>query len=164
MTAVGPEDAHHPLLEPRLERLADCVIQVGRPIDIGVTPVGRRRLIPILSGRLNGPLLFGRVLPGGADFQLISSPTQARIEARYVVETDEGDQIYLENAGLRVAPADVVDKINRGIAVDPDLVYFRTTPRFETASLRWAWLMETVFIGAGARFPDRVELSFFRVR
>lgn len=157
-------DAHHPLLEPRLERLADCVIQVGRPIDIGQTPIGRRRLIPITGGRLNGPLLFGRVLPGGADFQLIGTATQARIEARYVVETDEGEQIYLENVGIRVAPAEVVEQINRGIAVDPDLVYFRTTPRFETASPRWAWLMESVFIGTGARFPDRVELSFFRVR
>ena len=153
-----------PLLEPRLERVADCVIEVGRPLDIGDTPVGRRRLIPITSGRVNGPLLFAKVLPGGADFQLVSTPTQAQIQARYILETDEGEQIYVENTGLRVAPADLVDKINRGIAVDPDLVYFRTTPRFETAAPRWTWLMESLFIGTGARFPDRVELSFFRVR
>lgn len=154
----------HPLLEPRLERVADCVIEVGRPLDIGQTPMGRRRLIPILGGRVNGPQLFARVLPGGADFQLITNPTQAFIEARYVLETDDGEQIYLENAGMRVAPAEIVEKINRGIAVDPDLVYFRTAPRFETASPKWAWLMESLFVGTGARFPDRVELSFFRVR
>jgi hypothetical protein len=152
-----------PLPEPRLERVADCVIEVGRPIDIGQTPVGRRRLIPITAGRVNGPMLFAKVLPGGADFQRIATPTQAFIEARYVLETDEGEQIYLENTGMRVAPAELVDKINRGIPVDPDRVYFRTTPRFETAAPRWTWLMESLFIGTGARFPDRVELSFFRV-
>ena len=26
-----------------------------------------------------------------------------------------------------------------------------------------AWLTESVFIGTGARFPDRVELAFYRV-
>jgi hypothetical protein len=104
------------------------------------------------------------VLPGGADFQLITTPTQAVIEARYILETDDGEQIYLENRGMRVAPAGIVEKINQGIPVDPDLVYFRTTPRFETAAPHWTWLMESLFVGTGARFPDRVELSFFRVR
>jgi len=156
--------AAQPLQEPRLERVADCIIEVGRPIDIGLTPVGRRRLIPITAGRVNGPQLFAKVLPGGADFQLITTPTQAFIEARYILETDDGEQIYLENRGMRVAPAEIVEKINQGIPVDPDLVYFRTTPRFETAAPRWGWLMESLFVGTGARFPDRVELSFFRVR
>jgi hypothetical protein len=36
-------------------------------------------------------------------------------------------------------------------------------PRFETAALRLQWMMASVFVGPGARFPDRVELSFFRV-
>ena len=77
----------HPLLEPRLERVADCVIEVGRPIDIGQTPRGRRRLIPIVGGRVNGPQLFAKVLPGGADFQLITTPTQAFIDRFAAVYT-----------------------------------------------------------------------------
>jgi hypothetical protein len=156
--------ATQPLLEPRLERVADCVIAVGRPLDIGITPTGRRRLIPITGGRVNGPLLFGKVLPGGADFQRIATPSQAFIEARYVIETDDGEQIYLENVGMRVASPEAVERINQGLLVDPADVYFRTTPRFETAAPRWSWMMESIFIGTGARFPDRVELSFFRVR
>jgi hypothetical protein len=151
------------LPEPLLERIADCVIEVAVPIDIGQTPMGRRRLVPITAGRIDGPVLFAKVLPGGADFQLIATPSQAFIQARYILETPEGEQIYLENTGMRVAAPEVVAQINQGVAVDPALVYFRTTPRFETAAPRWLWLMESVFVGTGARYPDRVELSFFRV-
>ncbi len=148
---------------PTLERIADCTVEVSAPMDIGQTPAGRRRLIPITAGRMNGPVLFGKVLPGGADFQLLTSPTQSFIQARYILETTEGELIYLENTGMRIAAPEVIAQINAGQVVDPALVYFRTTPRFETASPRLAWLMESVFIGTGARFPDHVEVSFFRV-
>jgi hypothetical protein len=148
---------------PTLERVVDCVVHVGAPMDIGETPVGRRRIIPITSGSMNGPMLHGHVLPGGADFQLLSSPTQSFIQARYILQTREGEQIFIENTGMRVASPEVIEQINQGQQVDPALVYFRTTPRFETASPRLRWMMESVFIGTGARYPDRVELSFFRV-
>ena len=44
--------------------------------------------------------------------------------------------------------------------VDPALIYFRSTPRFETAAPEYRWLMQSLFICSGARFPDRVELRF----
>lgn len=148
---------------PGLERIVDCVVHVAAPMDVGETPVGRRRIIPITSGSMNGPLLQGHVLPGGADFLLLTSATQSFIQARYILQTLEGEQIFIENTGMRVAAPEVIDRINRGQVVDPALVYFRTTPRFETASPRLKWMMESVFVGTGARYPDRVELSFFRV-
>lgn len=148
---------------PTLERVVDCVVHVAEPMDIGETPMGRRRLIPITSGTMNGPLLHGQVLPGGADFQLLTSPTQSFIQARYILQTDEGEQIFIENTGMRVASPEVIAQINQGQPVDPALVYFRTTPRFETASPRLSWMMASVFVGTGARYPDRVVLSFFRV-
>jgi len=151
------------LSTPRLERVVDCVVQVAEPLDVGETPVGRRRIVPITAGTMSGPLLFGHVLPGGADFQLLTSPTQSFIQARYILHTREGEQIFIENTGMRVASAQAMAQINQGQVVDPALVYFRTTPRFETASPRLRWMMESVFVGTGARFPDRVELSFFRV-
>jgi hypothetical protein len=151
------------LQTPTLERIADCVVHVAPPQDIGETPIGRRRLIPITSGTMNGPLLFGHVLPGGADFQLLTSPTQSFIQARYILQTTEGEQIFVENTGMRVASPEVIAQLNAGQSVDPALVYFRTSPRFETAAPRWLWLMESVFIGTGARFPNHVEVSFFRV-
>ncbi len=60
----------------------------------------------VLSGTASGPLLNGRILPGGADFQLIRHGsgdgwTTADIEARYVLETDDGARIYIVNAGVQ---------------------------------------------------------------
>lgn len=151
------------LSTPTLERIVDCMVQVSDPMDVGETPLGRRRIVPITAGTMSGPVLFGHVLPGGADFQLLTSPTQSFIQARYILQTREGEQIFIENTGMRVASAEVIARINQGQVVDPALVYFRTTPRFDTASPRLQWMMASVFIGTGARFPDRVELSFFRV-
>ena len=147
---------------PALERVADLSVRVSPPIDVGETPQGRRRLIPILDGVVRGQL-SGRVLAGGADAQLINSPTLTTMEARYVIETERGELVYVENRGLRAADPEVMALLNRGEVVDPARVYFRSSPRFETAAPRLAWLMSSVFVASGARFPDRVELSVFRV-
>ena len=147
---------------PALERVADLIVRVSPPIDVGETPQGRRRLVPILDGEVYGELR-GRVLPGGADVQVIGAGGLTTMQARYVIETSEGELVYVDNNGLRSAAPEVMAMLNRGEIVDPARVYFRSTPRFETAAPRLAWLMSTLFVASGARFPDRVELSVFRV-
>jgi hypothetical protein len=54
-------------------------------------------------------------------------------------------------------------RLIRGEKVDPQLVYFRCTPQFETASPALSWISERLFIGTGARHPDRVVMRFFEV-
>jgi hypothetical protein len=54
-------------------------------------------------------------------------------------------------------------KIIRGEPVDPSTVYFRCSPSFETASPSLAWIAERLFIGTGARHPDKVVMRFFEV-
>jgi hypothetical protein len=56
-----------------------------------------------------------------------------------------------------------MDKLVAGEPVPPDSYYFRTTPRFEVASERLAWMMRTIFVAVGIREPDRVRIRFFRV-
>ena len=51
----------------------------------------------------------------------------------------------------------------RGEPVDPQAIYFRCAPTFEVSDEGLRWLTESVFIGPGARFPDRIEMRFFRV-
>ena len=41
------------------------------PLDFGQTQAGHRRVIPIAGGVVSGPKLQGRVVPGGADWQLL---------------------------------------------------------------------------------------------
>ncbi|MGV2863863.1 DUF3237 domain-containing protein [Achromobacter sp. AGC39] len=148
---------------PRLEPVTTVIVQVGAPQEVGDTPQGRRRVIPITGGTAQGPRLTGKVLPGGADFQMIRSATYTDIHARYVIETPEGDRVYVENTGIRTGQADDIARLVRGEPVDPARIYFRSYPRFETAAPALGWMNESLFIGTGARYPDRVELRFYRI-
>jgi len=145
-------------MTPELIHIADLVVRIAPPIEIG-----SRRMIPIAGGEVVGPRLRGKVLPGGADSQIMRPDGVTELQARYVIETEEKHLIYVENTGLRHGPPELMAKLQRGEAVDPALIYFRAVPRFETAAPGYAWLMRSLFICSGARFPDRVELRFFQV-
>jgi hypothetical protein len=112
---------------------------------------------------VSGPLLSGRVLPGGADSQLIRTETETVAEARYVIETDEGERVYVENTGLRTGSAEDIARLRQDLPVDPARIYFRSTPRFETSAPRLAVLTSHVFVGSGVRHPTGVVFDFFRV-
>ena len=152
-----------PLDAPALARFADLTVQVAPPIEVGAVGHGQRRVIPILGGSCVGRDWSARVLPGGADFQLIVNERVARLEARYVLETDAGDRIYVQNDAVRTAAPEVMAKLIRGEPVDPADVYFRCAPRFETAAPALAWIMERLFLGVGWRRPDAVVMRFFEV-
>lgn len=155
---------------PALEHVADFVFRLAPVIEVGGSALGNRRVIPIVDGIVSGPRLNGRILPGGADFQLIrhDEPDErigvADIEARYVLETDDGARIYIVNAGVRSGTEADIAQLNAGGTVDPSRLYFRTAPRFETAAPAYLWLMRHTFVATGARYPDRVVLRYFVVR
>jgi len=151
------------LATPALRFFADLEVDVGQPQELGRTTRGVRRLIPILGGRATGDGWTARVLPGGADFQLIASATSAELDARYMLETDAGDLIYVQNRAVRSGPAELIARLARGEPVDPSQIYFRCSPTFETASKTLAWINERMFVGTGARHPDRVVLRFFEL-
>lgn len=148
---------------PALVHVADLNVEIGAPIVVGTTPHGLRRVIPITGGTVEGLRLAGRILPGGADFQNIRDDGLAELHARYVIEASSGALVYVENTGIRHGPREAIERLNRGETVDPALIYFRTVPRFETASPALAWLTRGIFLCSGARHPDRVQLSFFEV-
>jgi hypothetical protein len=130
---------------------------------VGQTPEGLRRIVPILGGSVGGLRLEGEILGAGADFQLFRSDGVTILEARYVLRTADGALIAVNNVGLRRGPTDAMARLAGGEAVDPDLIYFRTAFKFETEHENYRWLMRSLFIGAGARHPDRVEIGVFEV-
>ena len=152
-----------PLPPPQLTFAFAVHVSVGAPMEIGEVPGGRRRIVPILGGTFDGPGIRGRVLPGGADWQLIQPDGFSALDTRYALETDRGQIVYVQNAGIRDAPPDVMEKLLAGEMVDPALVYFRTVPRFETAAPDLQWLARSVFVGVGERFPTQVLIRFWRL-
>lgn len=160
------------LTPPSLELALNLKVLVDKPIEAGLISGlqsrGRRRIIPILGGSVDGPTtnnisLHGRIVPGGADFQIVVSDTLADLDARYIIELEGGERIFVTNRAIRRASAEVTSKLVRGEVVDPALVYFRCAPSFEVNSPSLLWLTESLFVGTGTRHPDRVDMSFFRV-
>jgi hypothetical protein len=151
---------------PTLEPVADLTVYVATPIEAGaVTGLnsrGRRRIIPITGGKVIGQLT-GTVLSGGADFQIVVSDTCADLDARYLLQLDSGEHVFVMNRALRRGSVEDIARLVRGEPVDPAAIYFRCAPTFEVSSPALAWLTESLFVGTGARFPDRVEMRFFRV-
>lgn len=149
---------------PQLEHVCDIAVTIAAPVEVGQTVAGLRRMIPITGGVVQGPVLNGKVLAGGADFQLIlADGTQAHLDARYVIELDDGTRVFVQNTALRVASLENSQRIMRGEPVNPADIYFRCQPQLEAAGPTWAWLSESQFIGSGRRAPDGVFLSFYRV-
>jgi hypothetical protein len=132
-------------------------------MNLGATPYGERRIIDILGGTVSGPRLNGRVLPGGADWQIIRADGAADIQARYTIETDTGGKILVSSEGLRHGPPDVIAALARGEEVDPALYYFRTLMRFETADPQAAWLNRILALARGKREARAVRLDVYEV-
>ena len=157
-------DADADLLRaPALLAFADLHVEVAPALTVGAVGQGLRRIIPILGGSCRARDWSARVLPGGADFQLVIGERLARLEARYVLETDAGDLIYVHNDALRIAAPELTARLMRGEPVDPSQVYFRCAPRFEAGAASLRWLMERVFVGTGVREPAAVVMRFFEL-
>jgi hypothetical protein len=148
---------------PALSFVAEIRVEVGQPITIGETGAGLRRVVPILGGTVEGPRLSGRVVPGGADFQILRADGVMELEAKYVLEAAEGALIYVVNRGLRHGPADAVEKLMRGEFVDSKIIYFRAAPTFETAAPEYKWMMRSLFVCTGTRLPAQVLLRLYEI-
>ncbi|MBA2397911.1 MAG: DUF3237 domain-containing protein, partial [Bradyrhizobium sp.] len=123
-------------MTPQLETryVFTLTVRIGEVTSAGEIGHGVRRIIPILGGEVKGEGISGKVCPFGADFQVIRPNELIELEAKYAFETDDGATVYVENRGLRFGPVDLLQKLKRGEPVDPELIYFRTVPRFETGS------------------------------
>lgn len=163
--ALGSASAQRPIevVPPKLTLAFTIRVQVGPPTELGQVPRGRRRIIPILGGTFEGPNIRGKVVPGGADWQIVRADGLAELDTRYMLQTDAGQPIYIQNAGIRHAPPDVTKKLLAGEPVDPSQVYFKTIPTFETSAPELQWLTRSIFIGTGERHPSEVVIRVWKV-
>ena len=99
-------------------------------------PHGVRSIVAVTGGDFEGPRLRGRILPGGGDWLLLRSDGVLELDLRIMLETDDHALIYMTFQGLRHGP------------------YFRTLPRFETATDTYAFLNRIISVGVGEARPD----------
>ncbi len=148
---------------PTLRRVCDIAAELGPVREMGAGRGGRRRIIPIVGGRVTGPDISGRILNLGADWQTVFAGGLAELDTRYVIETDDGATIEVVNYGFRHGPADVIERLTAGEDVPPDAYYMRTQARLETGDPEYRWVNRTLFVGTGARQKSSVRISLFAV-
>lgn len=149
---------------PTLEFVFAAEVTVERALDLGDVGKGGRRIVPITGGEFAGPRLRGKVIPGGADWQVVRHDGVAELEARYTLQTDDGALIYVRNYALRHGPAEVMAALAAGRPVEPSSYYFRGATFFETSADPYAWITRHIIICTGEREPAGVNLKFYQVR
>jgi hypothetical protein len=149
---------------PRLELLGRVHADLGEPLELGQTPWGRRRVIPIAGGELHGPLLRGTILAGGADWQVVHPDGTAAIDTRYTLRTHDGVLISVATQGVRHGPPEVLTRIAGGEPVDPAEYYFRVSIRYEVADEAYGWLNRIVAVASAIRLANSVIYDAYAVR
>jgi hypothetical protein len=161
--AICTQAADPPALQT--EFVFEARVTVDKPLVIGQSSHGLRRVVPITGGTFAGPNIKGRVVPGGADWQFVRPDGVLDVQAKYTLETSDGVLIMVENRGVRHASPAVMERLTKGENVPGSEYYFRTTAQFEAPiGSKYEWLNRAVFIGVAERHPDAAVIRFYMVK
>jgi Protein of unknown function (DUF3237) len=150
--------------DPRLSKIYRLEATLAKPLELGETSQGHRRIVPLTGGTFSGPELSGRLLPGAsADWQIILPDGTALGDIRYVLETDRGDLLYVQSRSIRHGRPEVLARLGRGEDVDPSEYTFRTSTWIETAAPALDWLNKGVFVSVAGREPAGVIYETYLV-
>ncbi len=151
------------LKPPALRPFCTLEVEAGPPRILGMGRLGQRRIIPIVGGRVSGPRIEGRILPGGADWLTVSHDNLSLMDARYALETRDGAIIEMTDQGYRHGPEAVMKSLAAGETVSPDAYYMRSTIRLETGDPAYAFVNRMVFVGTGAKTTTGVQIDIYAI-
>ena len=133
---AGPSGGEGPVpAAPGIEFVFEENVLLTAAQKVGATPYGKRLRIPIVGGTFSGKRIRGKVLSGGADWQLVRSDGCVVVDADYMIEADDGALIHVRNKGVIVPP---------GPKGQP--AYVRAAPTFEAPIGPHDWLNKSLFV------------------
>jgi len=151
------------LKTPELRPFCTLEVEAGPARSLGMGRFGQRRIIPIAGGRVSGPRLNGKILPGGADWLTVNHDGVSLMDARYTLEADDGAIIEIIDQGFRHGPEAVISGLLAGADVPPESYYMRSSIRLETGADAHAYINRMVFVGSGAKTPQGVQIDIYSV-
>ena len=144
--------------------LFDISIALHPIHEIGKTPAGERRVIPVSGGEFSGERLHGEVLPhAGSDLLLLRADGSFQQDVRLSLRTNDGALILMTYRGVRHGSPEVNQRIVRGEQVAPSEYYLRIAPFFETSASKYAWLNTIVSVGIGERLPNGARYEVYEI-
>lgn len=127
-------------------------VRIAAPLVVGDTGCGWLQVIPITGGTITGKIQ-GKVVPGGADWNTRRPDGVAHVFAKYLLETDDGEFIAIENEGL----------IGPGTEAA-----IKTKPTFSAnENGKYAYLNHGVYVGELTGTPnekDSVDIVIYKLR
>ena len=128
-------------------------VRITPPLVVGPTGQGRLQVIPIVGGKVWGPLLNGTVVSGGADWNTSRADGLSHVFAKYLLQSDDGEYIAIENDGVMDPTRETVIKTRPTFAVD--------------SNGRYRELNHGVYVGELTVTPgaqDSVDITIYRLR
>lgn len=129
---------------------------------VGATPNGFRRIGLVQGGSFEGERLSGEVVSGN-DWQTVRNDSCTKLDVRMILRTTDGALIVMTYTVLRAGAPEVMEKLDRGDAPDPDSYYFRMSPLFETSAKKYDWINRIISVGVGNRLAEGPVYSIFEV-
>lgn len=123
--------------------------KITEAIPLGETKDGKRQAIPITGGSFSGADIKGEIIPGGADYQLVRPDGIIEVNAIYMIRTNDGAVINVENRGI--------------IDTTGDKIYIRTAPKFSAPVGPYDWLNKHLFLSSIHGDPEQPGYVFIRV-
>jgi hypothetical protein len=152
-------------LFPTVEFAFEARITLAPATVVGDTATGSRQYIPITGGRIAGPRLQGRVLPGGWDYQNRLASGCFSMTADYFLEAEDGTVIHILNESFSCGMGGPGGQRS----------YFR--PRFDAPmDSAHAWLNSSSFVAAleldmgagpgadGERPEPAIRIKFYQIK
>ncbi|WP_307688738.1 DUF3237 domain-containing protein [Variovorax ginsengisoli] len=130
-----PTTATIPMALPRSEFVYESIVDLAPTLQLGASPFGDRRMVPIVGGTFEGPGLRGKVMAGGADRQLVRRDGSVNLDAVYELQTDDGVIISVRNRVLSRPARDATPR------------YVFSTLEITAPEGRYGWINDFVYVG-----------------
>jgi hypothetical protein len=151
MPTLGAQQGHQ-VQDEKLQSafLADLTIETEVPHDAGAGH-GGRLVVPVAGGTIEGPRLTGTFVRPGGDW-IIERPDGSRVlDVRLLVQTDDGQFVYLSWRGIAYTPA------GGGALVA------RIVPVFETGAAKYAWLNNVIAVGVLRPISHKIAYRLYEI-
>lgn len=135
------------------ELVLELTVELGETQEVGATPNGFLRLIPITGGEFSGPNIKGKILLGGYDWNTVVNENVTHVFAKYAIQTEDGVNISVENEGYINA------KQQNALII--------TSPKFQVQEGKYDWLNSGVFVGSlqgGITEKPSVRIKIYKMK
>lgn len=132
------------------ELIVKLHVQCEQTMEVKNDGSGYLRVIPIVGGTFEGKI-SGVIVPGGADWNTTRENGIAHVFAKYLIKTDDGEFIAIENEGkIKFEEKSII----------------KTSPRFQAdTSGKYAWLNSGVYVASleGGKQEGQVEITVYKL-